>query len=117
MAEMVENEPMNKGKSTDTMGKNISNMHPVLKTIIHPIFFQLCGVEASLNKAMRVEELLMIEPLENGEPCAHNAVTYTRMRRTAKGDNVPIEMDQPTWAHGNNCTMIDEWAEGGVYLM
>jgi hypothetical protein len=47
----------------------------------------------------------------------HNAVTYTRMRRTAKGDNVPIETDQPTWAHGNNCTMIDEWAEGGVYLM
>ncbi|KAG1721107.1 hypothetical protein EDB19DRAFT_1646693 [Suillus lakei] len=60
---------MNKGKSTDTMGKNISNMHPVLKTIIHPIFFQLCGVEASLNKAMRVEELLTIEPLENREPC------------------------------------------------
>ncbi|KAG1722246.1 hypothetical protein EDB19DRAFT_1916792 [Suillus lakei] len=69
MAEMVENEPMNKGKSTDTMGKNISNMHPILKTIIHPIFFQLCGVEASLNKAMQVEELLTIEPLENGEPC------------------------------------------------
>ncbi|KAG1718762.1 hypothetical protein EDB19DRAFT_1920080 [Suillus lakei] len=42
---------------------------------------------------------------------------FTRMRRTAKGDNVPIQMGQPMWAHGNNCTMIDEWAEGGVYLM
>ncbi|KAG1721750.1 hypothetical protein EDB19DRAFT_1835338 [Suillus lakei] len=46
------------------------------------------------------------------EDLTHNAVTYTRMRRTAKGDNVPIQTGQPTWAHGNNCTMIDKWAEG-----
>ncbi|KAG1722491.1 uncharacterized protein EDB91DRAFT_1256047 [Suillus paluster] len=56
---MAEMEQMNKGKSLDTMGKNISNMHPVLKTIIHPIFFQLCSVEVSLNKA--------IEPCEQKE--------------------------------------------------
>ncbi|KAG1829552.1 hypothetical protein F4604DRAFT_2029613 [Suillus subluteus] len=36
---------------------------------------------------------------------------FTRIRRTAKGDNVPIEANQPTWAHGNKCTMIDRWAD------
>ncbi|KAG1718039.1 hypothetical protein EDB19DRAFT_1838710 [Suillus lakei] len=28
----------------------------------------------------------------------------------AKGDNVPIQAGQPMWAHGNKCTMLDEWA-------
>ena len=42
----------------------------------------------------------------------HSTVTYTRIRRTAEGDNVPIEAGQPTWAHGNKCTIIDEWAGG-----
>ncbi|KAG1804314.1 uncharacterized protein BJ212DRAFT_1284457 [Suillus subaureus] len=37
--------------------------------IVHPIFFQLCSVEVLLNKAMQVDKLLMIEPLENREPC------------------------------------------------
>ncbi|KAG1723501.1 hypothetical protein EDB19DRAFT_1834583 [Suillus lakei] len=35
-----------------------------------------------------------------------------RVRWTAEGDNVPIEAGQPMWAHGNKCTMIDEWAGG-----
>ncbi|KAG1720290.1 hypothetical protein EDB19DRAFT_1836059 [Suillus lakei] len=42
---------------------------------------------------------------------------FTHIRWTAKGDNVPIEAGQPMLAHGNNCTMLDEWAEGSVYLM
>ncbi|KAG1732336.1 hypothetical protein EDB19DRAFT_1831354 [Suillus lakei] len=42
----------------------------------------------------------------------HSTVTYTRIRRTAEGDNVPIEAGQPMWAHGNKCTMIDKWAGG-----
>ncbi|KAG0708418.1 hypothetical protein DFH29DRAFT_1045098 [Suillus ampliporus] len=43
---------------------------------------------------------------------AHNTVTYTRPRRTAKHDNVPIETGHPMWAHGKNCTLIDRWAKG-----
>jgi hypothetical protein len=43
---------------------------------------------------------------------SHSTVTYTCIRRTAEGDNVPIEAGQPMWAHGNKCTMIDEWAGG-----
>ncbi|KAG1843638.1 hypothetical protein C8R48DRAFT_618652, partial [Suillus tomentosus] len=41
----------------------------------------------------------------------HNTVTYTRLRQTAQSDNVPIETGHPMWAHGNNCTMVDEWAK------
>ncbi|KAG2046508.1 hypothetical protein BDR06DRAFT_977432 [Suillus hirtellus] len=33
-------------------------------------------------------------------------------QRTAEGDNVAIEAGQHMWAHGNNCTMVDEWAAG-----
>ncbi|KAG2076412.1 hypothetical protein BDR04DRAFT_1090448 [Suillus decipiens] len=40
---------------------------------------------------------------------------FTRIRRTAKGDNVPIQAGQPMWAHGNKCTMLDEWA--GVWCV
>ncbi|KAG1720296.1 hypothetical protein EDB19DRAFT_1836065 [Suillus lakei] len=31
---------------------------------------------------------------------------------TAEGDNVPIPVGQPMWAHGIRCTMVDKWAEG-----
>jgi hypothetical protein len=47
-----------------------------------------------------------------GGYCTHSTVTYTRIRRTAEGDNVPIEVGQPMWAHGNKCTMINKWASG-----
>ncbi|KAG2345004.1 hypothetical protein BDR05DRAFT_946977 [Suillus weaverae] len=39
-------------------------------------------------------------------------ITYTHLRQAAKSDNVPIEMGQPMWAHGSNCSMIDKWAKG-----
>jgi len=39
---------------------------------------------------------------------------FTRLRRAAEVDNVPIGTGHPMWAHGNNCTMIYGWAEGVV---
>ncbi|KAG2070584.1 hypothetical protein BDR04DRAFT_1118287 [Suillus decipiens] len=39
-----------------------------------------------------------------------HALTYT------EGDSVPIEAGQPTWAHGNKCTMIDKWASGWISM-
>ncbi|KAG1830861.1 hypothetical protein EV424DRAFT_1343377 [Suillus variegatus] len=58
-----------------------------------------------------------VQKLPNGQDIRypfepHSTVTYTRIRRTAEGDNVAIEAGQPMWAHGNNCTMVDEWAAG-----
>ncbi|KAG2106532.1 uncharacterized protein F5147DRAFT_653784 [Suillus discolor] len=47
--------------------------------------------------------------LKRGKARAH-IHREARERRTAKGDNVPIQAGQPMWAHGNKCTMLDEWA-------
>ncbi|KAG1817674.1 uncharacterized protein BJ212DRAFT_1299192 [Suillus subaureus] len=53
-------------------------------------------------------KFLWILPLILSSPFSE----FTRIRRTAKGDNVPIEAGQPMWAHGNKCTMLDKWAVG-----
>ncbi|KAG0693067.1 hypothetical protein DFH29DRAFT_1084401 [Suillus ampliporus] len=67
--EKLENEGADKGKPPKKAAtKNILNNHPILKPLIHPIFFELCGVDPSLGKAKRVEVLIGIKPLPNGEP-------------------------------------------------
>ncbi|KAG1810293.1 uncharacterized protein HD556DRAFT_1436011 [Suillus plorans] len=66
--EKLENEGADKGKpSKKAATKNISNDHPILKPLIHPIFFELCDVDPSLSKVKRVEALIGIKPLLNGE--------------------------------------------------
>ncbi|KAG1850751.1 hypothetical protein C8R48DRAFT_778098 [Suillus tomentosus] len=54
-------------KST-TGKKNISNKHPALKPIIHPIFFKLCGIDVNAVCGKRAELLAKMSPLESRDP-------------------------------------------------
>ncbi|KAG1856163.1 hypothetical protein F4604DRAFT_1932027 [Suillus subluteus] len=57
------------GTSKGTTGKkNISNKHPALKPIIHPIFFKLCGIDVNAVHGEQVELLAKMPPLESGDP-------------------------------------------------
>ncbi|KIJ15046.1 hypothetical protein PAXINDRAFT_12306 [Paxillus involutus ATCC 200175] len=47
--------------------KNISNQHPKLKNIIHPLFFNLCGISKSVDQAERMVLLASLAPLPNNE--------------------------------------------------
>ncbi|KAN0097888.1 hypothetical protein V8E55_002334 [Tylopilus felleus] len=55
--------PTKSGKS-----KNISNQHPKLKGVIHPMFFDLCGVNRSVGSSERIEVLASYAPHPGGEP-------------------------------------------------
>ncbi|KAF8835077.1 hypothetical protein BDN67DRAFT_876584, partial [Paxillus ammoniavirescens] len=49
--------------------KNVSNQHPKLKAIIHPLFFELCGVERLAKQDERIQTLVdNLEPLPNDLP-------------------------------------------------
>ncbi|KAG1793226.1 hypothetical protein EV424DRAFT_1354276 [Suillus variegatus] len=47
--------------------RNISNDHPKLKMIIHPMFPDLCNISRSLGKSARARLLNTVKPLESGE--------------------------------------------------
>ncbi|KAG1735329.1 uncharacterized protein EDB91DRAFT_1083781 [Suillus paluster] len=56
------------GVAKSTAGKkNISNQHPVLKPIIQPIFFELCGIDMKTARADQTELLAQSLPLANGD--------------------------------------------------
>ncbi|KAG1854602.1 hypothetical protein F4604DRAFT_1932666 [Suillus subluteus] len=58
--EKLENEGTDKGKPPKKAAtKKISNDHPILKPLIHPIFFELCGVDPSLGKVKEPFEILI----------------------------------------------------------
>ncbi|KAG2743405.1 hypothetical protein P692DRAFT_20878594 [Suillus brevipes Sb2] len=48
--------------------RNVANDHPMLKTLIHPLFFELCHVNKVLKKSDRIKLLCEVEPLELGKP-------------------------------------------------
>ncbi|KAG2347176.1 hypothetical protein BDR05DRAFT_945548 [Suillus weaverae] len=70
---------------------------------------QMLVTNQRLNKIAALHVDFMKRSMLNGT-CLSNASACTNMPWTAKGDNVPIEVGQPMWAHGNKCTMLDEWA-------
>ncbi|KAG2052104.1 hypothetical protein BDR06DRAFT_973282 [Suillus hirtellus] len=53
--------------SKKTATKNSSNEHSKLKSIIHPLFTDLCGIDSALSYRKHAELLCAIKPLENGE--------------------------------------------------
>ncbi|KAN0080202.1 hypothetical protein V8E55_009768 [Tylopilus felleus] len=55
--------PAKSGKS-----KNISNQHPKLKGVIHPMFFDLCGVDHSVGSSEHIKVLASYAPHPGGEP-------------------------------------------------
>ncbi|KAG1853378.1 hypothetical protein F4604DRAFT_1933272 [Suillus subluteus] len=48
--------------------RNVVNGHPVLKTLVHPLFFKLCHVNKALKKLVRIKLLCEVEPLSAGKP-------------------------------------------------
>ncbi|KAG2119426.1 hypothetical protein DEU56DRAFT_760943 [Suillus clintonianus] len=63
-------EDFDSGKTTGNKkvaARNISNDHPKLKSIIHPMFADLCNISRSLSKSARAKLLNTVKPLESGE--------------------------------------------------
>ncbi|KAI6029295.1 hypothetical protein BKA83DRAFT_4489251 [Pisolithus microcarpus] len=50
-----------------TSSKTTINEHVVLKSIIQPLFCQLCGIDCDANKKNRVAALAAVRPLSTGE--------------------------------------------------
>ncbi|KAI6034174.1 hypothetical protein BKA83DRAFT_4539007 [Pisolithus microcarpus] len=50
-----------------TSSKTTVNEHVVLKSIIQPLFCQLCGIDCDANKKNRVAALAAVRPLSTGE--------------------------------------------------
>ncbi|KAG2053456.1 hypothetical protein BDR06DRAFT_972254 [Suillus hirtellus] len=48
--------------------RNAVNEHPMLKTLIHPLFFELCHVNKTLKKSVHIKLLCEVEPLVTGKP-------------------------------------------------
>ncbi|KIJ11910.1 hypothetical protein PAXINDRAFT_15241 [Paxillus involutus ATCC 200175] len=66
--------------------KNISNQHPKLKNIIHPLFFDLCGISKSVDQAERMELLASLPPLPNNE--AYTTIKGKEVWRPRWNENV-----------------------------
>ncbi|KAI6137932.1 hypothetical protein BKA82DRAFT_158855 [Pisolithus tinctorius] len=45
-----------------------SNDHTAVKSIIQPLFCQLCGIDCSHSKKVHVAALAAVKPLDSGEP-------------------------------------------------
>ncbi|KAI6142933.1 hypothetical protein BKA82DRAFT_36016 [Pisolithus tinctorius] len=60
-----------------------SNDHTAVKSIIQPLFCQLCGIDCSRSKKVRVVALAAVKPLDSGEP----------LELTAEG----VEIWHPNW--------------------
>ncbi|EGN92226.1 hypothetical protein SERLA73DRAFT_79771 [Serpula lacrymans var. lacrymans S7.3] len=58
-----------KPKMADSSLKNVSNQHPKLKAMIHPLFFDLCGVEKTAKQDERIQTLIdNLEPYPDDAP-------------------------------------------------
>ncbi|KIN93402.1 hypothetical protein M404DRAFT_171307 [Pisolithus tinctorius Marx 270] len=60
-----------------------SNDHTAVKSIIQPLFCQLCGIDCSRSKKVHVAVLAAVKPLDSGEP----------LELTAEG----VEIWHPNW--------------------
>ncbi|KAI6158006.1 hypothetical protein BKA82DRAFT_22008 [Pisolithus tinctorius] len=78
-----------------------SNDHTAVKSIIQPLFCQLCGIDCSRSKKVRVAALAAVKPLDGGEP----------LELTAEG----VEIWHPNWLgqvdDKLNAKFIEEVAE------
>ncbi|KIK79309.1 hypothetical protein PAXRUDRAFT_36472 [Paxillus rubicundulus Ve08.2h10] len=75
-----------KSQSKAASTKNISNQHPKLKNIIHPLFFDLCGISKSVEQAERMEQLALLPPLPNNE--AYKEIDGKQLWRPHWNENV-----------------------------
>ncbi|KIK13643.1 hypothetical protein PISMIDRAFT_25509 [Pisolithus microcarpus 441] len=48
--------------------KTTANSHIILKSIIQPLFCQLCGIDCDTNKKTQIAALAAIKPLDNQQP-------------------------------------------------
>ncbi|OAX32890.1 hypothetical protein K503DRAFT_804837 [Rhizopogon vinicolor AM-OR11-026] len=80
----------NTGKSVAGK-KNISNLHPGLKPIIQPIFFDLCGIDVkNTTRTKRIELLAKNDPLPSGD--AFEMVNGVQIWRPRWGENIDDTM-------------------------
>jgi hypothetical protein len=56
-------------KVSESSPSSISTVRWLFQPIIHPIFFELCGIDVNTVREERVELLAKVPPLESGDPC------------------------------------------------
>ncbi|KAL4073656.1 hypothetical protein J3A83DRAFT_4187316 [Scleroderma citrinum] len=63
--EQIIGELQERGEQKLTTSRMNSNHHAVLKSIIQPLYFQLCGIECDGTKANHIAALVAVKPLKN----------------------------------------------------
>ncbi|KAL4067322.1 hypothetical protein V8B97DRAFT_2025152 [Scleroderma yunnanense] len=63
--EQIIGELQERGEQKLTTSRMNSNHHAVLKSIIQPLYFQLCGIKCDGTKANHIAALVAVKPLKN----------------------------------------------------
>ncbi|KAG9317972.1 hypothetical protein JVU11DRAFT_28 [Chiua virens] len=108
ISSLAEQAEMSSTKKGGNPTKNISNQHPKLKAILHPLFFELMGINKVGDQALLMNQLVAFGSLPDQEAFTYAEDSKTKLWRPRWLENVNSKVNTEFIKELVNCIMRNE---------